>query len=123
MNATTITERQLLEQAAQAVGFEYMFYAPQSYHLRSGLLCSSPNGRTRAWNPMVDDADLLQLAVAAPTVNLQDIIVEASRIEGDDAARRAYVREHFVRAVTQAGLPMAETVTVANNDNAAVPTP
>jgi hypothetical protein len=123
MAHTTTTERQLLELAAQATGFEYMLYAPQTYHLRSGLLYNSPNGRTRTWNPLTDDGDLLQLAVAAPSISLQHIIFEASRIEAtDDAARRAYVREHFVRAVTRAGLAMAETVIVVNNDSP-VPTP
>lgn len=119
MNPTTTTERQLLELAAQVSRFEYMFYTPKSFHLRSGLLYSGPDGRTRAWNPLIDDGDLLQLAVATPTISLQDIIVEASRIEADDVARRAYVREHFVRAVTRAGLAVAKTVT---NDNA-TPTP
>jgi hypothetical protein len=122
MNPTTTTEPQMLELAAQTTGFEYMLYAPKSYQLRSGLLYSCPNGRTRGWNPLTDDGDLLQLAVAAPTISLQDIILEASRIEADDAARRAYLRGHFVRAVTQAGLAMAETVTVVNNDHP-VPTP
>lgn len=119
---TTTTERQLLELAAQATGFEYLLYVAKAYHLRGGLLYRTSNGRTTTWNPLIDDGDLLQLAVAAPTISLQDIILEASRIEADDAARRAYVREHYVRAVTEAGLAMAETGTVVNND-IPVPTP
>jgi hypothetical protein len=117
MNTTTTTERQLLELAAQAISFKYLMYVPQSYHLRGGLLHSSQNGCTKIWNPLLDDADLLYLAVASPAVSLQDIIVEAAGIDGTDDARRAYVREHFVRAVAanvaaaQKGVVDADAVT------------
>jgi hypothetical protein len=108
MNTTTTSERQLLELAAQAIGFKYLLYVPQSYHLRGGLLYHSQNGgRTKTWNPLLDDADLLQLAVASPAVSLQDFIIEAAGIGGDDAARRAYVREHFVRAVSAVAVAAA----------------
>lgn len=107
MTTTIMTERQLLELAAQAIGFKYLLYVPQSYHHRGGLLYCSQNGRTKTWNPLLDDADLLYLAVASPAVSLQDIIVEAAGIDGADDARRAYVREHFVHAVA-AGVAAAQ---------------
>jgi hypothetical protein len=111
MNSTITTERherQLLELAAQAIGFKYMLYVSPSHLGSGGLMYSSPNKRTKTWNPLHDDADLLHLAVASPSVSLQDFIVEAAGIDGDDAARRAYVRERFVRAVTAAGLAAAQ---------------
>jgi hypothetical protein len=91
-------------------------YVHETYPHQGGLLYKPPGGRQRVWNPLLNDGDLLQLAVAAPTVNLHDIINQAVAIGGDDkAARRAYVRQAFVRAVTQSVAPMAETAAVIDN--------
>lgn len=110
----------MLSLAAQAIGFDYIMYVPKSYHLHSGLLHFTPSNRTAIWNPLIDDAHLLQLAVASPRVNLQDIINEAAKIDGDCAARCAYVRETYVREVTKWGATMAETVT---DTDSTMPTP
>jgi hypothetical protein len=114
-STTANTEQQVLEMAAQAIGFEYLMYVHYTYPHQGGLLYKPPGGRQRVWNPLLNNADLLQLAVAAPTVNLHDIINQAAAIGGDEAARLAYVRETFVRAVTQGVVPMAETVAVIDH--------
>jgi hypothetical protein len=95
-----ITEQKLLEQAAKRAGFAYLMYVPESRpNLPSGLLYSRPNERVRVWNPCANDGDLLYLAAAVPDVDLQQIITEAAQLEADQAARLAYVRNTFVRAV------------------------
>jgi hypothetical protein len=97
-----ITEQKLLEQAAKRAGFAYLMYVPESRPtLPSGLLYSRPNERVRVrvWNPCANDGDLLYLAAAVPDVDLQLIIAEAAQLEADQAARLAYVRSTFVRAV------------------------
>jgi hypothetical protein len=109
------TEQQLLELAAHAIGFKFLMYVHETYPHQSGLLYKPPGGRQRVWNPLLNNADLLQLAVAAPAVNLHDIITQAAAIDGDEAARHAYVREAFVHAVTQSVAPMAETAAVIDN--------
>jgi hypothetical protein len=106
--------------AARAISFDYIMYVPTSYHLRGGLMHFTSGKRTAIWNPLVDDAHLLQLAVASPSVNLQDIIKAAAEIDGDNAARCAYVRETYVRAVTKSVAAMAETI--ADTDDT-MPTP
>lgn len=108
---THSSEHQLLALAAQTIGFDYIMYVPACYHLRSGLMHFTSGNRTAVWNPLIDDAHLLQLAVASPAVNLQEIINEAAKINGDTAARCAYVRETYVRAVTKGVLPLTETIT------------
>lgn len=113
-------EHQLLAMAARAISFDYIMYVPTSYHLRGGLMHFTSGKRTAIWNPLVDDAHLLQLAVASPSVNLQDIIKAAAEIDGDNAARCAYVRETYVRAVTKSVAAMAETI--ADTDDT-MPTP
>lgn len=109
-NTVHSLEHQLLALAAQAISFDYIMYVPTSYHLRGGLMYFTSGKRTAIWNPLVDDAHLLQLAVASPSVNLQDIIKAAAEIDGDSAARCAYVRETYVRAVTKSVATMAETI-------------
>ncbi|WP_075790882.1 hypothetical protein [Massilia putida] len=117
MNTSTTfkTEQQLLEMVAHAIAFNFLMYVHETYPHQSGLLYKPPGGRQRVWNPLLNNADLLQLAVAAPTVNLHDIIAQAAAIDGDEAARHAYVREAFVRAVTLSVVPMAETPAVIDN--------
>jgi hypothetical protein len=95
-----VEEQQILETAARAVGFKYHMYVLASPPHRSGLLFTKPDSRTGVWNPLVDDADLPQLAVAAPTVNLQTFIVEAAKLGSENSSRLAYLREAFTRAVT-----------------------
>lgn len=112
---TSNTEQQQLELAAHAIGFKFLMYVHETYPHQGGLLYKPPGGRQRVWNPLLNDADLLQLAIGAPAVNLHDIINQAAAIGGDEAARRAYVRQAFVRAVTQSVVPMAETVAVIDN--------
>jgi hypothetical protein len=103
MDTTTTAhcERQLLEQAARAIGFAYLMYVPPSYPHASGLLHRDADGRLKVWNPRINDADLLQLAVAVPSVNLHTLIVQARDASTDDTARRKHVREGFLSAITQ----------------------
>lgn len=101
---TTMTahgERQLLEKAARAIGFAYLMYVPPSYPHESGLLYRNADGRLKVWNPRINDADLLQLAVALPRVNLHTLIIQARDASPDDALRRKHVRESFLSAISQ----------------------
>jgi hypothetical protein len=97
---TFATEQRLLEQVANAVGFEYLMYVPASSPHRSGLLFKRGCARMSVWNPFVDDGDLFRLAVAVPAVDLQKIINATSRSSKDELELRCeIVREDFVQAV------------------------
>ena len=58
-----MTDRELLEAAAKAVGFEFNGVW---FDERTGLLVWEPptNYESRDWNPLTDDGDALRLAVA-----------------------------------------------------------
>jgi hypothetical protein len=58
-----VTDRELLEAAAKAVGFEFNSVW---FDERTGLLVWEPptNYESRDWNPLTDDGDALRLAVA-----------------------------------------------------------
>ena len=97
---TSSTEKRLLELIANMVGFEYLMYVPVSFPHRSGLLYQRENARLAVWNPLVDDGDLFRLAVAAPAVNLHEIINSVSQSCRDSfEIRCAIVREAFVQAL------------------------
>lgn len=101
---TTMTahcERQLLENAARAIGFAYLMYVPTSHPHASGLLYRNVDGRLKVWNPRLNDADLLQLAVAAPSVNLHTLIIQARDTSTDDTLRRKHLRESVLNAISQ----------------------
>ncbi|MVW64212.1 hypothetical protein GPY61_30215 [Massilia sp. NEAU-DD11] len=98
---TAHCERQLLEKAARAIGFAYLMYVPATHPHASGLLYRNAAGRLKVWNPRINDADLLQLAVAVPSVNLHTLIIQARDASTDDTLRRKHVRESFLSAISQ----------------------
>jgi hypothetical protein len=91
-------EQKRLELAAKAAGITYIMYSPSFPHPSGLLHRREPGTRLSMWNPLLDDGDLLRLAVAVPHVDLHKIIVEACQAGGADVGRR--VREAFVDAVT-----------------------
>jgi hypothetical protein len=107
---TSTLEQQLLELAARVIGFEYLMYVPESAPHKGGLLYKNSSGRLQVWNPRINDGDLLQLAVAAPAFNLHDIIIKATEAGGNEASRRAYVRETFLQMVAAQKVAEPETV-------------
>jgi hypothetical protein len=107
---TNTAEQQLLELAAQVTGFEYLMYVPKTFPHEGGLLYQNSSGRLQVWNPRINDGDLLHLAVAAPAVNLHDVIIKAAEMGGDQASRRAYVRETFLRMVAERRVTNTEAV-------------
>lgn len=89
-------EQKRLERAAKVAGITYIMYV-RSCHLHwSGLFYRrDPVSRLTVWNPLEDNGDLFQLALAVPEVDLHKIMIEA-RSDGGDVARR--VREAFCRS-------------------------
>ena len=67
-----MTDRELLELAAKAVGFEFN---PMWCDAQTGLLVWEPptNYESRDWNPLTDDGDALRLAVGL------GLVVDCSR--------------------------------------------
>lgn len=106
----------MLELAARAIKLRYLMYMQASYPHRSGLLYNKEDGRTAMWNPLVDDGDLLRLAVAAPSVDLREVILSMPQaVQEGLETRCARVREAFVLKVAE-----AVAATEANNhDNSA----
>jgi len=101
------SEKKVLELAARAIELRYLMYMPASYPHRSGLLYNKEDGRTAMWNPLVDDGDIFRLAVAAPSVDLREVILSTPRVVQESLESRcARVREAFV-------LALAESVTDA----------
>lgn len=112
------SEQQLLELTAQAIGFDYLMYVPETYPHASGLLYRNATGRLQMWNPRLNDSDLLQLALAKPNINLHHVIVRACDASTNLASRRQYVRDAFVQAVADQCLPIpAMTAQIVNTDS------
>lgn len=90
VNTTMIpkTEKALLERAALVIGSKFLMYVPEKYPHTGGLLYLNSGGRQQVWNPRINDGNLLQLAVAAPAVNLLDILSRAAEISENGASRR-----------------------------------
>lgn len=96
------SEKRLLELAARAVELRYLMYMPPSYPHRSGLLYRKEDGRTAIWNPLVDDGDMFRLAVAAPSVDLREVILSTPKAVQESLENRcARVREAFVLKVAE----------------------
>ncbi len=72
-----MTDRELLELAAKAVGINgvYGFASDDFYYQGNteGILTTLPNGQSYVWNPITDDGDALRLAVSL------GLVVDCSR--------------------------------------------
>lgn len=105
------SEKKVLELAARAIKLRYLMYMPATYPHRSGLLYNKEDGRAAMWNPLVDDGDIFRLAVAAPSVDLREVILSIPHaVQESLEIRCARVREAFV-------LKLAESVADAEAKN------
>lgn len=96
------SEKSVLEMAARAIGLKYLMYMPPSYPHRSGLLYMKEDGRSTLWNPLVDDGDIFRLAVAAPSIDLRDVILSTPRVDQESLENRcARVREAYVLKIVE----------------------
>jgi hypothetical protein len=98
-----MTDRELLELAAKAVGFDF-FVKHQQPFMRPEI----GRGRWRRWNPLTDDGDALRLAVKL------DILVTARNaknrngfqaVEAEGSEPYAATRRAIVRAAAAIGEP------------------
>jgi hypothetical protein len=79
-------------------------YMPPSYPHRSGLLYRKDDGHTAMWNPLIDDGDMFRLAVAAPSVDLREVILATPQaVQESLETRCARVREAFVLKLIESG--------------------
>lgn len=91
------SEKTVLEMAARAIELRYLMYMPASYPHRSGLLYKKEDGRTAMWNPLIDDGDFFRLAIAAPSVDLREVILSIPQaVQESQENRCARIREAFV---------------------------
>ena len=62
-----MTDRELLELAAKAVGITGKYgHAPDDYYYKGnteGILTTLPDGQLYVWNPLMDDGDAFRLEV------------------------------------------------------------
>lgn len=105
------SEKIVLEMAARAIELRYLMYMPASYPHRSVLLYKKDDGRTAMWNPLIDDGDVFRLAIAAPSVNLREVILSTPRgVQESLESQCARIRESFV-------LKLANSVADAEEKN------
>jgi hypothetical protein len=96
------SEKSVLELAARAIKLRYLMYMPASYPHRSGLLYNKEDGRVAMWNPLVDDGDIFRLAVAAPSVDLREVMLSMPQVVQESLENRcSRVREAFVLKVAE----------------------
>lgn len=96
------SEKRVLELAARAIELRYLMYMPESYPHRSGLLYKKEDGRTAMWNPLIDDGDIFRLAVAAPSVDLHEVILSTPQSVQESLENRcARIREAFVLTLAE----------------------
>jgi hypothetical protein len=103
-----MTDREMLEMAARATGYNWRDWTPNSNPLMAGWPYD--------WNPLTDDGDALRLAVAldiridfnsqsfAPKVACPRWFVVANQYADKNAATRRAI----VRAAAEIGKAMAE---------------
>lgn len=112
-----MTDKELLEQAAKAIGLNYLQYVKEDYPNRAGLLHGNPNGRLFVWNPLEDDREAFRLLVRldiALVPQLQRGFIETrgpnfTEQAGNDpyaAARRVIVRAADKEGEVMANAPL-----------------
>lgn len=72
------------------------------------------------WNPLVDDGDIFRLAVAAPSVDLREVILSTPQVIQESLENRcARIREAFVLKLAENAADDA----VKNHENSAALNP
>lgn len=94
------TDRELLELAAKAAGFEFGT-------LNGKPIRREPDGQPACWNPLTDDGDALRLAVALGITVLPGCCAQIGHpygpVYGEDALTAGATRRAIVRAAAEIG--------------------
>jgi len=95
---TEQTDRELLEMAAKAAGYDIQPHPNRRSCRDLFFLCNNRN-----WNPLADDGDALRLAVK---LNLWEAVRLAHRLVSDTVDLYAATRRAIVRAAAAIGEAM-----------------
>lgn len=110
-----MTDRELLELAAKAVGLKHVDYSGIDYDGRLGIVLVDEIGRHCSdWNPLADDGDALRLAVDlgihiafyGDHVAVQQTHTKLITEQRRDGDVRAACRRAIVRAAAEIGRNM-----------------
>lgn len=88
-----MTDRELLELAAKALGIEVWTDVDGNLYTCMQDLLETP------WNPLDDDCDAFRLLAASPYLDTQFWVTEAWQASNTEEGRRAHLRRRIVTAV------------------------